>query len=524
MKRVLALLLRPPVPQVLGLLLLCAVVFWGGRALRSVLGLADGTLLAICGALWLVALGVHLWRRVQAARRARLIEDRLRGQAREHAQAVRPDRRAQVEALEARLTEALEALKSSKMGKSALYALPWYIVIGPPGSGKTTLLRESGLSFPQLTHGRGVRGVGGTRNCDWWFTDAGILLDTAGRYTTQAEDRDEWLSFLDMLKKARVQKPINGAVIAISIADVLQASDEQLAEHTRLIRERLAELTERLELVFPVYLLFTKCDLLDGFVETFGTWSKQERAQVWGFTLPYGDKAQEPVERHFDREFAALHERLCAERLHALATSKSQDRKRKVFSFPLQFQLARQRLREFVAQLGQPNPYHESSEIRGFYFTSGTQEGKPFDQILRTMRAAAGLQVEEPTQAEQPVDKKAYFIDELFTQVVFPDQELARSSAKAEQQRLLLRRAALAATVVLTFAAVVLLFVAYAGHSNLIDRAERVHAAAVEFDPADDAALRREERGDAAAPFEALRQLYVELDDAYGGGWSYVLG
>jgi type VI secretion system protein ImpL len=213
---------------------------------------------------------VFAWRRYQSGKRARLIEDRLRGQAKEHKEAARPDRRQHIEALEKQLNEALGALKSSKMGKSALYALPWYIIIGPPGSGKTTLLRESGLSFPQLTHGRGVRGIGGTRNCDWWFTDAGILLDTAGRYTTQVEDRDEWIAFLDMLKRARSRKPINGALIAISMADLLQSNEEQLADHARKIRERLAELTERLQLVFPVYLMFTKCDLLDGFVEMFG--------------------------------------------------------------------------------------------------------------------------------------------------------------------------------------------------------------------------------------------------------------
>jgi type VI secretion system protein ImpL len=28
-----------------------------------------------------------------------------------------------------------------------------------------------------------LRGIGGTRNCDWWFTNEAVLLDTAGRYT-----------------------------------------------------------------------------------------------------------------------------------------------------------------------------------------------------------------------------------------------------------------------------------------------------------------------------------------------------
>jgi len=526
LKKLLALVLRPPLPQLTGLLLLTAIIWFGGRASRSWLGLTDGTLLGLCVGLWVLAAAVFVWRRFQAAQRARQIEDRLRGQAREHRESARPDRRSHVEALEKQLNEALNALKGSKMGKSALYALPWYIIIGPPGSGKTTLLRESGLSFPQLTHGRGLRGVGGTRNCDWWFTDAGILLDTAGRYTTQVEDRDEWLSFLEMLKRARSRKPINGALIAISLADIIQSNEEQLAEHARRVRERLAELTERLELVFPVYLLFTKCDLLEGFVDTFGSYSKKERSQVWGFTLPYLQKDAEPVPAIFAREFAALHQRLSAERLQVLGTAKSQAKKRKIFSFPLQFELARDRLAEFVGMLAQPNPFHESSDLRGCYFTSGTQEGKPLDQILRTMREAAGLQGEPEEVDEESTEKKAYFIDDLFTKVVFPDQDLSRSSAKAEQRRGLLRRAGLVATAIAAFLLTIWMFVSFAGHANLVERCERVCRAAAAFDPSREEHLAVEEGTTALAtkPFEDLRQLFVELDRSYGTLGSYILG
>ncbi len=91
----------------------------------------------------------------------------------------------------------LLALKQSPSGKGALATLPWFLVIGAPGSGKTTALQESGLAFSSMGHGvRSIRGIGGTRNCDWWFTDNAIFLDTAGRYTTSPEDQGEdgWAS------------------------------------------------------------------------------------------------------------------------------------------------------------------------------------------------------------------------------------------------------------------------------------------------------------------------------------------
>ena len=86
-----------------------------------------------------------------------------------------------------RLTEALGAMKSAAGAKGGfLYERPWYVIIGPPGSGKTTAIQNSGLDFP-LVAGR-VAGVGGTRNCDWWIAEQAVLIDTAGRYTTQDSD------------------------------------------------------------------------------------------------------------------------------------------------------------------------------------------------------------------------------------------------------------------------------------------------------------------------------------------------
>ena len=93
----------------------------------------------------------------------------------------------ELETLQRKMREAVDTLKrrnlSGKGGRRLVYELPWYLIIGPPGAGKTTLLANSGLDFPlEASHGRhSVKGVGGTRNCDWWFTDDAVLVDTAGR-------------------------------------------------------------------------------------------------------------------------------------------------------------------------------------------------------------------------------------------------------------------------------------------------------------------------------------------------------
>ena len=72
-----------------------------------------------------------------------------------------------------------------------------------------------------------VAGVGGTRNCDWWFTEDAVLIDTAGRYTTQdcdaAVDKAGWQAFLDLLKRTRARQPLNGVLVAIALSDIAAA-------------------------------------------------------------------------------------------------------------------------------------------------------------------------------------------------------------------------------------------------------------------------------------------------------------
>ena len=139
----------------------------------------------------------------------------------------------EAEILRERFEEALHVLKkTSKNGKvGSIYDMPWYMIIGPPGSGKTTALMNSGLSFPLADKfgKEALRGIGGTRNCDWWFTNQAVLIDTAGRYTTQdsdsAQDSAAWQSFLSLLKTHRKRKPINGVLLSISLADLLTQSE-----------------------------------------------------------------------------------------------------------------------------------------------------------------------------------------------------------------------------------------------------------------------------------------------------------
>ncbi len=201
----------------------------------------------------------------------------------------------EAKALGARMSEALGTLR--KMGGkdrgNYLYGRPWYMIIGPPGSGKTTALMNAGLKF--LTEGQAqgeaVSGVGGTRNCDWWFTEQAILIDTAGRYTTQdsnaERDARAWKAFLDLLRRNRPKQPLNGVLVAFGLDALMNASEAEIEAHARAVRRRLNELHETLGARIPVYLWLTKADVLPGFEEFFSDLSVEGRREVLGHTQPW---------------------------------------------------------------------------------------------------------------------------------------------------------------------------------------------------------------------------------------------
>ncbi|MBS2019308.1 MAG: type VI secretion system membrane subunit TssM, partial [Deltaproteobacteria bacterium] len=74
---------------------------------------------------------VLLFRRWRAQRAALAIERELLKQAEKQAQQSRPDRRAEIQALQTQFQQGIASLKTSKgNGTAALYSLPWYMIIG----------------------------------------------------------------------------------------------------------------------------------------------------------------------------------------------------------------------------------------------------------------------------------------------------------------------------------------------------------------------------------------------------------
>ena len=354
-----------------------------------------------------------------------------------------------------RMQEALAKLKKSG-GKTYLYDLPWYIIIGPPGAGKTTALRNSGIEFPgSEALANGIEGFGGTRNVDWWFAEDAVLIDTAGRYTTQDSDRsaDEasWTAFLETLKRGRPNQPINGVVLSFSVEDMMGHDAAALDRHAQTVRARLSEIHEVLKIDFPVYVLFTKADLIAGFREYFSSFNVSRRKAVWGTTFQTRDRAA-PTHTQVEEELDRLVSRLSDEVVDRMSEEPDSISRISIFGLPSQMALLRADIGEFLRKVFEPTRYKTNAILRGFYFTSGTQEGTPIDQVLGAMSRN-----QDEGAAFQPAflsgRGKSYFLHDLLKKVIFEESDWVSHDARAVRRTAILRTLATSLIVLATLGA-----------------------------------------------------------------------
>lgn len=438
-----------------------------------------GVLFAIY-VLWLL---VSFWRR---RRISGMLFERI-GRIKDSVEAGRRDGAPseEVQALQGRFAEAAKTLRSVRVagksgrgwGRRFIYELPWYVIVGAPGSGKTTALINSGLDFPLAGQfGKAaLQGVGGTRNCDWWFTDQAVVIDTAGRYATQDSneeaDKTEWQGFLGLLKKYRPRQPVNGIILTLSASDLLTFSEADLTAHFTALRERLQELQQAFSIELPVYLWVTKVDLLAGFNEFFGGYSKEQRNQVWGFTFPYSEKAKSnrPSLAAFEQEWSALEQSLYGVQDAHLAQEQELRRRNYIYAFPQQFAGLRERVAKAVEFVFAESRIARQPLLRGVYFCSGTQEGTVFDRILGSLRRQFSSAGKVPAAGLQG-GGKSYFLHDLLVKLIFTESHLAGRNLKWERRTKGLTYFGYALSALLLVAAVAVWLMSYRNNTGYLDQ------------------------------------------------------
>lgn len=392
--------------------------------------------------------GYFLWRRQRARREREQFTSAIETQTSAAPKEISdPNKRAALDRVRQKFQTGLQEFRSR--GKD-IYQLPWFVIIGESGSGKTEAIRHSGIDFPPGLQDE-LQGSGGTVNMDWWFTNRGIVLDTAGSMLfneLRAGESGEWREFLRLLKRARPRCPVNGLFLVLSVESLIRDDSDTISRKASRLAQQLDIIQRVLDVRFPVYLLVTKCDLLTGFREFFDSIDDPLlQHQMFGWSNP------EPLDSHFRADLVEQHLRTVAARLRrrrmALirdtsgtgrlgdtshffaanyqlgkgpAPTRRLDEVDSLFALPESVMRLAPRLQRYLETIFVAGEWSAKPVfLRGIYFTSSMREGKALDEAIAL---ATGLPLDQLPEERSWEKNRAFFLRDLFHEKVFRESGL----------------------------------------------------------------------------------------------------
>ncbi len=331
--------------------------------------------------------------------------------------------------LRRRFKEAVATLKKSDLKRrgNPLYVLPWYLIVGKSGAGKSTAIKSARLPSPFGDINR-ISGIEGTRNCDWWFFDESVVIDIAGRYSVHRNeelDKNEWLAFLEHLVRYRKKEPINGIIVTVEADQLLEADFEKIEDEGRTIRKRIDEVIHVMGAKFPIYLLVTKCDLIFGMNRFCQMLSEASLEQAMGLMNHDG---KTDIAAFVNQTLDTIIDKLKDIRLILADKEEVRDRhyiEPEVLVFPDEFARLRSGLISFCKGAFKDNPFQELPVVRGVYFCSGQQVGRP---VVSQADNLGKIGIDE-----LPGTGNGFFLFDFFAKILPADRSLYALTKRAKE-------------------------------------------------------------------------------------------
>lgn len=328
----------------------------------------------------------------------------------------------QFQALDQRLRGAVRFLQKTsirKNGKSLnLSRLPWYLLLGASGSGKTTLLANSNINY--ILDKKNARDAVDENTpsdtCDWRVTRDLVIIDVPGGYQG-GKGRNVftsvklWDHFLDLIKKLRGENGVNGAVIALSLPELLDRQNrDQMLDNLNL---KISDLRSKFGSDLPFYFTITKCDLLPGFLDFFNDSGTDELAQAWGFALhdlAETESLADVCASRFDNLISRLNKQL----LWRLHQERNQYARIYIKDFPLQVESLKETVTDFLRALSRLTG---SFSLKGMYLTSAMQYQDPEVSHPQTV-SADEFQRSMEIMSAPVLRRQSYFIKQFLLQSI----------------------------------------------------------------------------------------------------------
>ena len=405
-----------------GMTAIVGLAYWLVRDPVFALIIAAGVILVA-----VVMVLLYLWYRRHMAARGSKMGDRISTAG--HSNVSKAAQIAKLDAMRSEFEKGIERFRDA--GRN-VYTVPWYLLVGEPGGGKTAAITHAQLRMiPGLQDP--LQGVGGTINMNWWFTRSAILLDTAGRLMFEevpAGVTSEWDEFLKLLKTERTNCPVNGILLMIPAESLLRDTPEEIEKKAGRIAQQFEHIQTSLGFRFPVFVVITKSDMINGFNEFFESMvDPADQNQMLGWSNP------EPLDCDFDPSAVDEHlqtvaDRLKHRRLRLLGEpmtsedgpSRRLDQVDALYNLPESLLKIAPVLRQYLETIFVAGSWSQRPLfVRGIYFTCSLQQGSPYDPDLA---GAMGVSVSDLPKARVWDRKRSYFLRDVFNEKVFPEKGL----------------------------------------------------------------------------------------------------
>lgn len=398
--------------------------------------------------------------------------------------------------------------------RGSLHEFPWYVVVGPPGSGKTQMMAKSTIADERDVF---QAKDGGTQGMNWWPTAGGIFLDLAGKVF---ESDSRWPQFIEWLAKQRPNEPFHGVLLVVPATDLLEAESDSgeappppsagapaavpqtFFERAAAIQGKLAELRDKLDVRFPVWVIVTKADLIPGFRAFFNDITEfRLQHQMLGWSAPRDldhQSKQEALDEAMDTIIARLRRQRML-RLNSLVRKRDRramgseagasggprqtDEAEPLFTLVDELVRITPRLKHYLRAIftprAGPRGIMQPPFLRGIYFASSEQSGTALSDQMRRL----GIRVTEPS-----ILNKAMFEADIFRERVFRERGLVTRDSnvqKGKKRKWVIRTSVGSAAALLFLGFTVWQFYSFRGSiGNHVTHFEPI-AAAAKIEPLD---------------------------------------
>lgn len=377
---------------------------------------------------WLITLITVLSAMMWIMLRLELANRRLRIQQKQNKQQVKDPVQTDVNIQQRYLDRWLLNLNKQIPGKNYQYQRPWYLILGNRGSGKSTFLKENcklnELYTPeheQLVH------------C--WLNDSAVIVEADGVLLEQPTDHalptlyeKLWKNILSWLVENRPIQPLNGIILTVDLFRLSTFNKVEKENYLATIKSRLNEIQSSLHCRLPVYVVFTKLDLLYGFGAMFQTLDKAQREEVLGVTFPLDDMDWKKTLNHFWQQWIhQLNSALPSMMLNNVDISQ----RSQLFTFIRQINGLKDPIEEFIDH-GLFSLEQQAFLLRGIYLTSSHQKGQMEDLFVKSAASQYNLPEQIYPSWQTPLPQ-TYFTHNLLNNLLFKETQLAGKNEKYQE-------------------------------------------------------------------------------------------